>query len=339
LWLIDHTIQIGTQKILVILGCPMDQVPFGQRALQLSDLQLIALVPMEISNGDTVEIELENAALRRTGVPRLIVSDQGSDLLKGIGDYQEIRPKTCHVPDAAHYGANLLKHAWSDQPRWQQFGQQLQDTSAKLRQTKAAYLLAPRMRAKARFMNVDAQLRFTSRLLKHLDSAAPQAKALEYYGWLREFRDDLALWQREHGLVRTAIELVRVDGLHTDTGPLLEKAWGEIGPSESEARIAAKLREYVATYQPTTPGERFVASTEILESSFGKLKRIEGQQSQDGVTGLVPALGAMVGKPTEADLKEALEATPEKKVDGWLERTLGRTMQWFRRQFISQNPA
>jgi hypothetical protein len=339
LWLIDHTIQIGTQKILLILGCPMDQVPFGQRALQLSDLQLVALVPMEISNGDTVECELENAALRRTGVPRLIVSDQGSDLLKGIGDYREIRPKTFHVPDAAHYGANLLKHAWNDQPRWQSFGQQLQDTSSKLRQTKAAYLLAPRMRPKARFMNVDAQLRFAGRLLKHLDSAAPQAKALEYYGWLTEFRDDLARWQREHGLVQTAIELVRVDGLHTDTGPLLEKAWGEIGPNEGEARIAAKLREYVATHQPTTSGERFVASTEILESSFGKLKRIEGQQSQDGVTGLVLAMGAMVGNPTEAELKEALEATPQKKVDGWLDRTLGRTMQWFRRQFFSQNKA
>src|SRR5450755_3672155 len=43
LWLIDHTIQIGTQKILVILGCPLDEVPFGEHALQLSDLQLVAL--------------------------------------------------------------------------------------------------------------------------------------------------------------------------------------------------------------------------------------------------------------------------------------------------------
>ena len=338
LWLLDHTIQIGTRKILLILGCPLDQVPFGQRALQLSDMQLVALTPMEQSNGDAVETQLENAALR-TGVPRLLVSDQGSDLLKGIGDYREIRPKTCHVPDAAHYGANLLKHAWNDQPRWQQFGQLLQDTSAKLRQTKAAYLLAPRMRAKARFMNVDAQLRFAGRLLKHLDSAAPQAKASEYYGWLREYRDDLTAWQREHRLVQTTIELVRVDGLHAGTGPLLEKAWDEIGPRESEVRIAAGLRAYVATYQPKTLGERFVASTEILESSFGKLKRIEGQQSQDGITGLVLALGAIVGHPTEADLKEALDATPQKKVDGWLERTLGPTIQWLRRQFFRENKA
>jgi len=116
LWLVDHTIQIGTQKILVILGCPMSQVPFGQRALQLSDLQLLALVPMEKSNAALVEVELERA-VQRTGRPRLIVSDQGSDLRKGIADFQSWYPRTAHVPDVAHYGANLLEHAWDDQPR------------------------------------------------------------------------------------------------------------------------------------------------------------------------------------------------------------------------------
>ena len=338
LWLIDHTIQIGTQKILVILGCPMDEVPFGERALQLSDLQLVALVPMEKSNGALVETELENAA-QRTGVPRLIVSDRGSDLRKGIADYVEIRPTTAHVPDAAHYGANLLEHAWDQQPRWQQFLKELQDTSSKLRQTKSAYLLAPRLRAKARFMNVDAPLQFAGRVLKHLDGNVPRAKALEYYGWLKEYRDDLAVWQREHGLVQTTIALVRVQGLHTGTLALLEQEWGAIGSRESTVRIAERLRAYVTTYQPQTPGERFVASTEILESSFGKLKRIERQQSQDGMTGLMLVVGAMMGTRTETELRAALDATPQKKVDNWVERTLGHSMQWLRKQFFAETKA
>lgn len=75
-WLIDHTIPIGSKKLLVILGGSLNQVPFGQRVLALSELQLVALVPMETSNGQLVERELEQAALR-TGVPQLIVSDQG----------------------------------------------------------------------------------------------------------------------------------------------------------------------------------------------------------------------------------------------------------------------
>ena len=334
-WLVDHTIQIGTQKILVILGCPIDQVPFGQRALQLSDLQLVALVPMEKSNAALVEVELEQA-VQRTGRPRLIVSDQGSDLRKGIADFQGWYPRTAYVPDVAHYGATLLEHAWNDEPRWQQFIKELQSTSAKLRQTKSAYLLAPRMRAKARFMNVHVQLRFARRVLKLLQRELPHPKAAEYYGWLKDYQEDLAVWEREHGLVHTAIELVRVQGLHTGTSPLMEQAWGEIGSRDSTVRIAERLRGYVTKYQPTAKDERFVASTEVLESSFGKLKRIERQQNQDGMTGLVLVLGAMVGTRTDADLKEALETTPQKKVDNWVGRVLGKSMQWFRRQFFAE---
>ncbi len=338
LWLLDHTIQIGTRKILVILGCPMDAVPFGQRALQLSDLQLVALVPMEKSNGAAVERELEDAA-QRTGVPRLIVSDQGPDLIRGIADYREFRPGTAHVPDAAHYGANLLERAWDGEPRWQGFVKGLQDASSKLRQTPSAYLRAPRMRPKARFMNVGAQLQFAGRVLEHLEGGAPRAKAVEFYGWLEEYRGDLAVWRREHGLVQAMIGLVRVQGLHAGTPALLEAAWGEIGPRESTLRIAGKLREYAATYGPKGPGERFAASTEILESAFGKFKRIERQQSQDGLTGLVLAVGALVGTGSEADLREALDATPQKKVDNWVERTLGHSMQWLRRQFFAEAEA
>ena len=334
LWLVDHTIQIGTQKILIILGCPMDKIPFGQRALQLADLQLVALVPMEKSNGATVEAELEQAA-RRTGAPRLIVSDQGSDLRKGIANFQNWYPRTAYVPDAAHYGATLLEHAWDDQPRWQQFVKELQATSAKLRQTKSAYLLAPRMRPKARFMNVHVQLRFARRVLKLLQREVPHAKAVEYYGWLKDYQDDLAVWEREHGLVQTAIELVRVQGLHARTLPLLEEAWGAIGPRASTVRIAERLRAYVNNHRPEKEEERFVASTEILESSFGKLKRIERDQNQNGITGLVLVMGALVGTCSEDDLKQSLEATPQKKVDNWVRRVLGPTMQWFRRQFFA----
>ena len=293
---------------------------------------------MDKSNGAAVEIELENAA-RRTGQPRQIVSDQGSDLRKGIADYQSDRPQTVYVPDVAHYGATQLEHAWDEQPRWQQFIKNLQETSSKLRQTKSAYLLAPRMRPKARFMNVDVQMRFACRVRKHLHGATPQAKAVEYYGWLNDYRDDLAIWEREHGLVQTTIALVRVHGLHAGTPALLDQAWGVIGTHASTVRIAERLRHYVTTYQPDDPAERFVASTEILESSFGKLKRIERQQNQDGMTGLMLVLGAMVGNATETDLRAALDTTPQKRVDNWTERVLGHSMQWLRRQFFKTTEA
>jgi hypothetical protein len=340
LWLIDHSVQVGVVKLLVILGCPLDQVPFGERALQLSDLSLIALVPMEQSNGNLVERQVEVAALR-TGRPALIASDQGGDLLKGINDYREIRPDVAHVPDIAHYGANLLQNAWQDDPRWQQFIAKLQETATKLRQSKEAFLMAPRLRPKARFMNIGTQLRFAARVLGHLSSAKANGKVIEHYSWLSDFRVELAVWFREHALVETTIALLRVDGLNWATMPELQETWSELGRRESMRQSTMKImdgvRKYVSEYQPKEAGVSYVASTEILESSFGKLKRIEGQQSQDGITGLALAMGAIVGKMDDEEIRAALEAVPEKKVKGWLERTLGGTVQWFRKQFFANN--
>jgi hypothetical protein len=338
IWLVDHTVQIGQIKLLVILGCPMSQVPFGERALRMSDLTLVALVPMEKSNGRLIETEMENAAYR-TGRPASIATDQGGDLLKGIADYRELRPEVAHVPDIAHFGANALEHAWDGDPRWAEFVGKLQETSSKLRQSKEAYLMAPRMRPKARFMNVRTQMRFAERVLKHLDQQTPHAKAIEHYGWLNDFRVELSVWFREHHLVQTTIEKLRVDGLHAESLPELESAWGEIGERPSTVAVVEKLRGYVRDNQPKVAGMRLVASTEILESSFGKLKRMEGQQSQDGITAMALALGAAVGHWDEDAIREALESVPEKKVESTAQRLFGGTVQWFRKQFFAGKSA
>ncbi len=85
-WLIDHTLQIGSLKLFVIVGCPLEDVPFGERNLRLEDLRLIALVPMTQATHEMVDAELEKATVR-TGIPRLITSDQGNELVKGIANY------------------------------------------------------------------------------------------------------------------------------------------------------------------------------------------------------------------------------------------------------------
>jgi len=49
-------------------------------------------------------------AVPRTGTPRQIVADGGSDLQKGIALFQKDYPRTISVPDIAHSTANMLKY-------------------------------------------------------------------------------------------------------------------------------------------------------------------------------------------------------------------------------------
>lgn len=75
-YLIDHSVQIGTVKVCVILGLRLCDVPFPARALRHDDVRVLAVIPIEKSTGEVVESQLEQAA-GRTGIPRQIVSDHG----------------------------------------------------------------------------------------------------------------------------------------------------------------------------------------------------------------------------------------------------------------------
>lgn len=334
LWIVDHTLQLGEQKLLVIVGCPLSDVPFGQRCLTLADLHLVALVPMTVSNQHSVAVELEKA-VARTGAPRLIVSDQAADLTGGIAQFQRHHADTAAVGDIAHHAANVLENRWLRNPRWSEFLRQLSQTNQHIRQTSDAFLLSPTVRNKARFMNVGPVLRFGQRVLGLLDGAQANTRAQARYGWLAEYAADLSGWLEEYALVATTIEQVRRDGIGAETLASLETAWGPSSGRPGTEMVRGHLRVYVRkALRQARPGERLAGSSEILESAFGKLKAKSGDSCQGEVTGLALSLGAMLGPADETSVKQALDAVPQKKAESLIGRLFGPTLRWLRRQLF-----
>jgi hypothetical protein len=334
LWIIDHSIQIGPTKLFVIVGCPLAAVPFGQRCLTLADLHLVALVPMEQSDQQRVAAELQRAS-QRTGTPRLIVSDQAGDLTGGIEQFQQRHPGTAAVGDLAHHGANVLKNRWERDPRWEQFLKQLSQTNQQIRQTADAFLLSPTVRNKARFMNIGPVLRFARRVLVLLHRDSPNERARQRYGWLLDYEADLAGWAEQYEVVDKAIRRVRLHGLHAGTLAELEQDWGPASERPGIGMVRGHLRAYVSrTVRQAATGETLAGSSEVLEAAFGKLKAKAGAGGQRELTGLALALGAIVGQAGEEEVRQALDAVPQKKADGMITRLLGRTLSWFRKQLF-----
>jgi hypothetical protein len=85
-WIVDHTVQIGAEKCLVILGVRLSALPAMGECLSHKDVEPIALWPVKKSNGEVVYQQLE-AGIEKTGIPREIVSDHGTDLKLGIDQF------------------------------------------------------------------------------------------------------------------------------------------------------------------------------------------------------------------------------------------------------------
>ncbi len=80
------------------------------------------------------------------------------------------------------------------------------------------------------------------------------------------------------------------------------------------------------------PEEQLLGSSEVIESVFGKLKRLEQDQAKSGFTGLLLSAGAMVSTTTKEVIQKAMETVPTKKVLDWCKKNLGKSVQSRRRK-------
>ncbi len=150
---------------MVILGIRLRDLPEPGTCLQHHDLHLIALVPRTSWTRPEVNDALEKA-VKRTGVPRVIVNDYGVDLHGGVQIFQERHPHTQEIYDIKHKAACLLKHRLEKDPRWQEFQRQVGQTRCEVQQTEVSFLVPPTPKPKARFMNLQSQLEWAEGVLE-----------------------------------------------------------------------------------------------------------------------------------------------------------------------------
>ncbi len=277
----DHTIQIGPEKCLVILGFRLSELTSCTRSLTHEDVEPIALFPVKKSNGDIVYEQLKEVE-EKTGIPREIIADQGSDLTAGIKKYCNERSETCSIYDIKHKSAALLKKELKDDVDWQEFIKLSGETKRALQQTDLAHLCPPNQRSKSRYMNVDILVKWGRETLTFYDrhngefSVEPQ-KIHEELGWISEFRKELDEWE---SLVKIAVcteSFVRKEGLYRGCHHKLKAELNKEIAGERSKDFSKKFIDFIKIEcSKAGPGERLFGSSEVIESVFGKLKRIEG---------------------------------------------------------------
>ncbi len=341
-WIVDHTVQIGEEKTVLIVGLRLSCLPAVGQPLRHEDVEPIALEPVKESNGEVVYHQLKEAA-KKTGVPKEIISDHGPDLSKGIELFCQEHPETCAVYDIKHKRAALLKRELDQEPKWKAFIGQASQTKVSLQQTALAWLAPPNQRSKARSMSVGEIIEWGKKVLEYGESQTKEPdreppggdgqKLLEKVGWLGEYRKELGEWGQIMELVTTTEKFVREKGLYRGSHQWLEKELQVEVATETTARVKEELVRFVKEEsEKAKEGERLLGSSEVIESVFGKFKRLEGNHAKSGITGLLLAVGAMVSETSLKIVKQALESTKTKQVLEWCREKLGKTVQAKKRE-------
>ena len=342
-WIADHTVQIGQEKCLVIVGVRLSALADRDHCLSHEDVEPLTLLPVKQSNGDIVYQQLQET-VAKTGVPRQIVSDQGSDLHAGIEAFCQAHAETCWIYDIKHKTACVLKRELQHDADWQRFTSLAAQSKLKVQQTSLAFLAPPRQRSKARYMNVDTLMRWGGDMLRALDDPGrlPVDEAdlevlQEKLGWVDDFRSRLQEWGELMQVIDIAEHVVRTRGLYRGVHREVKDLLAPVARIPRAKRVSTELVAFIAEESlKARPHERLVGSSEVLESIFGKLKRLEHDQSKGGFTGLILSIAAMVSTTTGEVIAKALRTVPTKQVLAWCKKNLGQSVQSKRRKAFAR---
>jgi hypothetical protein len=336
-WIMDHTVQLGPHKCLVIVGVRLSAWRRKKAPLEHEDLSLLNLVPMEQSTGAAVAKQLE-ATRKKMGVaPVAVLSDEGAELKSGIALFraQSVEARCVpHLFDIKHKVAILLKRELHDDAMWQSFVTRTNRAKLQTTLTELAFLVPPSLRTKARYMNLDTLVDWGTRALAYLDNprdlpgqTIDRKRLQRKLGWLAEYRSALAAWAELLAVAHRAVSYVRATGYHCHAAKELKKRLLPLARTPGGDRLQAGIVTFVREQsRGIKKGKHVLGSSEVLESLLGKYKRIQGTHSKGGMTGSLLNIGAAASRKASDTIQKALAAVPVAAVVQWVRDNLDLTI-------------
>lgn len=338
LWMADHSSQIGKEKVLLIIGILLEDLPKPGETLTLEDMHVLAVVPGEQWKKEDVGREYRKLA-ERIGAPRFLVCDGATELQEPAKELEKDGIKTVVLTDLKHYAANVLEKWVGRSERFKSFLSEVGLTRNRVQQTELSRLVPPPLKQKSRFMNLSELLRWArmiSCFLEHPNNVAlegiSEERLNEKLGWLREYREDIVCWSACQTVINAALEFINHQGLSIGTTDQLRQKLARVMTgfpvgNETVNRVRDSLVDFVQQSEKKLKvGQRAWLSTEIIESLFGKYKRLEGQHSKGGFTSLLASFATLCCSTDPAHIRRRLLEVSTPDLRKWVKDTIGQTL-------------
>lgn len=338
----DHSIDIGVKKVLVVLRVKISALAERGSAISLQDCECIGVKVHDVTNGEVVALDLEDI-FSKSGIPVAIIKDGGGDLKKGVQLWiKETKQVGIEViDDVGHVFANALKCQFSGSVMFNKFLDLINHCSKKLRQTKLAFLIPPQIRTKGRYQGI---LRLANWALKILDFM-DETKENEEFAKLRNALKGLALVKpiilTFANSVVTASSILKVlknEGLNEITFKnSLALAEAMSSKSPIKKKIIFWLHRHYEVHQRLGFGSlSLIVSSDIIESLFGKFKHIQDRSSMKDMNRSVLLIPALCGVQNAEGFSKMLLETKHEDIENWDKKNIPYTQNRLRRKFLAK---
>jgi hypothetical protein len=317
-YLVDNNVQLEEGKVCLILGGHISQLK-RDKCLSFEDLEVIK--EKVCRNKKEIE-ELIESAIKETGEPVMIGSDEGVDILPVIKAVMARHPSIQHIPDISHKVCNLLEKLLSKDERWRFFFKSVTISRNKLKETSLSHLCPPKT-PDFRFLHYAKIVRWAIQVIEMLKSVKDKDdengdKIIEKLGWLLEIEKDIRMFEELMAIGEKAKQIVREN--HLKAGMRISIETHTVMAKKYLKEINRYLRVQGAK---VGKGQLFVGSTEIIESAFSKLKLLN--KENQGFTLSIIGLAACFGQLEFKDIVQAFERHTYSEVKQWETENIGQT--------------
>lgn len=322
--IIDESMVIGQQRMMLVLGMPANKT--GGEALRPSDVRVLGMEVGPSWTGDAIAKMLQKVQGKMGKNATYIISDGNSNLKSGIE-----KANTVRISDVGHEVARALEHAYKSDETFKAFMKEVAQVKFREVMRETAYLLPPKQRTIARFMNLSPIFEWASKMLRALPGLSTQEQ--QVFGFLNQYRPLIAEMGSVFKMTQCILKKLKQEGIAKQTIEECLRICRQFAQSVPK-KLTSMIEAYLMAENDKLPKADTVwnASSDVIESLFGKFKSLKAPNNLHGVTPLALTLCVIthfsadtstlkaeieqaLGKVSMADLRNwKLENLPENQV-------------------------
>jgi hypothetical protein len=310
--LIDESIGIGQEKLLLILGIRASMIDFT-RPLKIQDMEPIIIKSSTTWTAVKIAKELETCKETLGGI--LYATTDGSSSIKKALQLSKIE----HVYDITHAIAIMLEKMYKQNPEFKDLVYQMGQMRLKYQCSQYAHIIPPNQRSKSRFLNIEIITTWGDKVLKTIKKGDLTPQEKELLMWVEDKRSFIEEMIQIIGIIKKISIILKNNGLNHSTKRQSMQVIKENNRTKGQKVFNLMLKEYLKKYikQTKKKSETLLCTSDVIESTFGKYKNELSKNPMNGITDLALIISALTSNLDDYEIKEAIESCKCSMIKEW----------------------
>lgn len=310
--ILDESIGIGQEKLLVILGVRSSQVDFT-RPLRIQDMEPIIIKSRKKWTSEYVYEELEKSKALLGKI--IYATTDGSSMLKKALQLSEIN----QIYDVTHAIAIMLEKLYKKDADFIELTKLMGEMRLKLCCSKHAHIIPPNQRSKSRFLNIDILTDWGMKVLVALKKDNLTKEEKELLQWVGNKESFIEEMSQIIGIIEELSILLKNNGLNSNTKRKCFQILKRCKKTQKQNYFKHLFTDYLNTNSALIGKQlkTIMCTSDIIETTFGKYKNELSKNPMNGITDLALIIPALTSSLLDNEIKIAIDSCTCKMLKEW----------------------